>query len=114
MGSNDFPAIFPHMVAQFLANLTDTRAKAWSLLHPEFLAALRETEDDMGSPDGFSPKSERKREAGGVTGPFSSIRIEKKGTEGVPGEMAGDALNLALCSYKPRESANMELSRFGV
>jgi hypothetical protein len=66
------------------------------LLHPESPVAPRETEDDLGSPDGFRPKSERKREAGGVTGPFPSVRIKKRDHEGLPGDMAGDALSNRL------------------
>jgi hypothetical protein len=61
------------------------------LLHPEFPVAPQETEDGLGSPDGFRPKSGR-REAGDVTRLFSSVRMKKRSHGGLPGDMAEDAL----------------------
>jgi hypothetical protein len=48
-----------------------------------------------GTPDGFRPKSGRKREAGGVTGPVSSVRMKKR----CPGGYRGHEWR---CSYKQK------------
>jgi hypothetical protein len=92
MGSNDFPVVPGNLHGPERGIFTDTRARARNLLHPESPAAPRETEDGLGSPDGFRPKSGRKREAGGVTGPVSFVRMKKRGPGGLRGGMSGDAL----------------------
>jgi hypothetical protein len=48
--------------------------------------STRETDDGLGSPDGFRPKTGQKREAGGVTGPISSVRMKKEALGGYPGD----------------------------
>jgi hypothetical protein len=54
--------------------------------------STQKTEDGLESPNGFRSKSEREREAGGVTGPFSSIWMKKKRSKNLPEDIAGDAL----------------------
>jgi hypothetical protein len=93
MGSNNFPAVPENLRGSKRGIFTDTRTRARNLLHPESPAASRETEDGLGSPDAFRPKSGRKREAEDVIGPFSSVRMKKRGPGSLPGKMAGYALS---------------------
>jgi hypothetical protein len=46
----------------------------------------------VGSPDGFRPKSGRKRGTGGATGPNYAVRMEKTLAGGLFGGTSGDAL----------------------
>jgi hypothetical protein len=90
MESNNFSAVPGNLGGPEHGIFTYTRARARNLLHPESSAAPQETEDSLGIPDEFRPKFERKREAGSVTGPFSSVRMKKKGPRGLPGDIAED------------------------
>jgi hypothetical protein len=64
------------------------------LFPPDSPSAPRGAGDDMGSSDGWKPKSERKRGSGGATGQFFAIRMNKRAVGGLVGETAGDALRI--------------------
>jgi hypothetical protein len=64
MGSNDFPVVPGNLHGPERGIFTDTRARARNLLHPESPAAPRETEDGLGSPDGFRPNLDENEKLG--------------------------------------------------
>jgi hypothetical protein len=66
---------------------------------PESPSAPGGAGDGLGSPDGFRPKSERKRGTGSATGPFSSIGMQKRHHGDLVGDTAGMLLkHLGKCS----------------
>jgi hypothetical protein len=62
----------------------------------------------VGSPDGFRPKSGRKRGTGGATGPNFAVRMEKTLAGGLFGGTSGDALSEAKAALDARASDVVE------
>jgi hypothetical protein len=55
------------------------------LFPPNSPSAPRGAGVDMGSPDGWKPKSKRKRGIGDATGPFSAIQMKKRAAKSLIG-----------------------------
>jgi hypothetical protein len=62
------------------------------LFRPESPSAPRNAGNGLGSPDGWKPKSERKRGTGGAAGPNTAVWMKKWAAGGRLGNTAGDAL----------------------
>jgi hypothetical protein len=77
----------------FACSLTDRADPSPLFSRSESPSAPRGAGDGLGSPDGLRPYSGGKRGTGGAAGPNYAVRMrEKKASEGLVGETAGDVL----------------------
>jgi hypothetical protein len=93
--------ILSDVAVGFVRRVTDRSGPSPLFTRPESPRAPRGAGDVVGSPDGFRPKSGRKRGTWGATGPNFAVRMEKTLAGGLLGGTSGDALILQLIALSP-------------